>query len=50
MIRGIVLDLDDTLYEYSSLEPGAREAAEQYAERILKKVFFKEQFKLEKRK
>ncbi len=36
MIRGIVLDLDDTLYEYSSLEPGAREAAEQYAERILK--------------
>lgn len=36
MLKGILFDLDDTLYDYKGLERKAKESAEDYAERVLK--------------
>lgn len=36
MLRGILFDLDDTLYDYKGLERNAKESAEDYAESVLK--------------
>lgn len=50
MIQGLLLDLDDTLYEYSQLEPEARKAAEDYAEQTLQieRVLFQKAVQLGK--
>ena len=35
MLKGILLDLDDTLYDYKGLEKRARQSVEDYAEKVL---------------
>ncbi len=52
MIRGIIFDLDDTLYDYSFLEQEATNVIEQYAEQLLqiKKELFREAVQIGKEK